>query len=108
MVDFFDDPNNYLSSPDKRRPTPEHNFSVNFFEWENNVVKNAVEFFTLRFLGQGKRERREFTTLSAAIEDAKNDLQCTVNALTESERSVCIERKDWNKYLTMLGEDNVI
>ena len=103
MTDFFDNVDNYLQTPGTHQP-PEHNFTLNFFDWEDQVILNAVEFFTLRFLGQGKRERREFKTLKEAIDDVGNDFQCTVNCLTNSERSTCIERKHWAKYLQMFEE----
>jgi hypothetical protein len=82
----------------------EHDFTMSFDEWEKTIFLGAEYFYTIRFKGQGKRERREFVTFQEAIDDMVNDIG-TVNCIAQSERFICIDRKDWSKFL-QIQKDN--
>lgn len=67
------------------------------------VVERAIEFSTVRFLGRGKKDRRDFKSLDAAIADATPDQRAMVYAATGSGRSTMIGRQHWTKALKVVG-----
>lgn len=67
------------------------------------IIERAVEFSTVRFKGRGFKDRRNFTSLTDAIDDARDDPRAMVYASTASGRSTMIERKSWDKALSVVG-----
>ena len=74
---------------------PEHDFSQDRDEWEQSVVDNAAMFTTARFLCKGKYDRREFSSLADAVEDARSGGRAMVYAVTESGRAVYVPEDKW-------------
>lgn len=96
-----------MPMPDAEGTTPvrpEHNFTGTLDEWEERVFRNATHFNVYKRLGRGNSESKELKTFPEAVEFAKRDPLFLVYAVTASERFFCVERKNWDKYLTVWYE----
>lgn len=74
---------------------PEHDFSQKRDQWEQTVINNAAYFTTARHVGRGQYDRRRFTTMAEAAEDAGDDPCVMLYACTATGRTVLVPRDKW-------------
>lgn len=72
-------------------------------EFDQWIIERAVEFTTVRFMGRGQKDRREFPTLLEAITDAEQDPRAMVYVITAAGRSTLVERAKWDEALALVG-----
>lgn len=78
---------------------PEHDFKLNFNDWELAVFDNAVSFHTLSIKGRGTRQRQEFgADMEAAMEHAEKDKRTCVYAVAESGRYITLDYAIWPRW----------
>jgi len=100
---LFSSLNGNLTMTDQNPIPPEHRFNVKREEWEDAVFSNAAYFTVFRRHGRFaiNRENKPFATFPEAMNDALEDVQALVYAVTATERSVCLVRDKWARYMDM-------
>lgn len=90
---------------------PEHNFGTSLDKWEDQVFLGASHFVVFRSTGRsallsGRRDdqRKQVPTFADAKQIADADPRALVYAVTETGRSVCLERKKWPHYEELLRQ----
>lgn len=83
-----------------------HDFTQSFSDWEISVFDNAAYFVALT-IGPGRfeRQRKEFDKFHEAVDFAKEDKHYCLYAVTESGRSICIDRAKWNDWLARSNQN---
>jgi hypothetical protein len=77
--------------------------------FEDKVFSDASEFTAVLFAPHGQTTRQAFSTFpqaKAAAENLRDEYGRSgmIYANTKAGRSICISRKDWDRYLAMWQE----
>ena len=75
---------------------------IGFEQW---TIERATLFSTVKFLGRGKKDRKDWNTLAEAVAYARPDPQVMVYASMASGRSAMIAPKDYDQALTVVGRE---
>lgn len=105
---------NIIRPAAKPNPTPNESLSGTREQWEEAIFRHAAYFTTVRRLsrrvkfGPVEWDRREFKSFPEALQDAGDDPQVLVYAVSEEERFFCVPKKEYAKYLKIWEEDALI
>lgn len=77
---------------------PEHDYShMDRDTWEKIVFEQAHHFSVFRRLGRMQKYQRDHFDFLRALKDARSNDRSLLYAITESGRSVCLDRADWDR-----------
>jgi len=77
---------------------------IKYEEWEERVFRASIRYSTNVPLGRGRVETKWWPTYPEAMLIAMHTPRAILYCSTQSGRSVCIARKDYEKYLKLYNK----